>query len=95
MDINIKIYHQRIESLINTNFDFLVSRALANLNKLFYYSQKLMNNNTVLIFLKGKGVKEEIHEASKYWRFYYELYQSFSNKSGKIIVIKGLNKINE
>ena len=53
-----------------------------------------MNNNTVLIFLKGKGVKEEIHEASKYWKFYYELYQSFSNKSGKIIVIKGLNKIN-
>ena len=94
LNIEAIIYHQRIESLINTNFDFLVSRALANLNKLFYYSQKLTNNNTVLIFLKGKGVKEEIHEASKYWRFYYELYQSFSNKSGKIIVIKGLNKIN-
>ena len=75
------IYHQRIESLINTNFDYLVSRALANLNKLFYYSQKLMNNNTVLIFLKGKGVKEEIHEANKYWKFYYELYPSFSTSS--------------
>ena len=94
LNIKATIYHQRIESPINKKFDFLISRALANLNQLFYYSQKLLNNKTILIFLKGKQTKEEIHEASKYWKFYYELYQSFSNKRGKVIIIKGLNKIN-
>ena len=94
MNINIKIYHQRIESLIDKKFDYLVSRALANLNKLFFYSQKLLNNNTVLIFLKGKQVKNEIHEASKCWKFRHEIYQSISDKRGSVVIIRGLNKIN-
>ena len=50
LNIDAIIYHQRIETLINKKFDYLVSRALANLNKLFFYSQKLLNKHTVLIF---------------------------------------------
>ena len=69
LNIEVKIYHQRIESLINKKFNYLISRALANLNNLFFYSQKLIDKNTVLIFLKGKHVKDEIHEASKCWKF--------------------------
>jgi len=95
LNIKVNIYHQRVESLNNRKFDYLVSRALANLNKLFFYSQKLSDNNTVLIFLKGKRVKDEINEASKCWKFHHELHKSISDKRGKIVIVKGLKKINE
>ena len=94
LNIKTKIYHQRIESLINKKFDYLISRAVASLSQLFYYSQKLLNKNTILIFLKGKNVKEEIKEANMKWKFKHELYQSISSKNGNIVIIKNLRKIN-
>jgi len=94
LNIKTKIYHQRIETLINKKFDYLISRAVTNLSQLFYYSQKLLNKNTILIFLKGKNVKEEIKEANMKWKFKHELYQSISNKRGNIVIIKNLRKIN-
>ena len=94
LNIKTKIYHQRIETLINKKFDYLISRAVTNLSQLFYYSQKLLNKNTILIFLKGKNVKEEIKEANMKWKFKHELCQSISNKRGNIVIIKNLRKIN-
>ena len=94
LNIGVKIYHNRIESLIHKKFDYLISRALANLSKLFFYSHNLINKDTVLIFLKGKQVKNEIHEASKRWKFRHEIYQSISDKRGSVVIIRGLNKIN-
>ena len=95
LNIKVNIYHKRIESLGNIKFDYLVSRALASLSKLFFYSQKLLDNNTILIFLKGEQVKDEINEASEHWKFHHELYKSISDKRGNIVVIRGLNKIND
>ena len=94
LNIKVNIYHQRIESLANKKFDYLVSRALANISKLFYYSQKLLDSNTVLIFLKGKHAKDEINEANECWKFHHELHQSISDKRGNIVIVRGLNKIN-
>ena len=50
LDIGVKIVLSRIEKLNNLKFDFLISRALANLNKLFFYSHKLTKEDTFLIF---------------------------------------------
>ena len=94
LDIKANIYHKRIESLTNIKFDYLVSRALANLSKLFFYSQKLLDNNTILIFLKGEQAKDEINEASKCWKFHHELHQSISDKRGNIVVVRDLSNIN-
>lgn len=95
LNIRVKVYHQRIESLINKKFDYLVSRAVTNLNKLFYYSQAFLNKNSILIFLKGKSIKDEIQIANKQWEFTHSLYQSNSNRCGKIIIVKNLNRIYE
>lgn len=92
LNINVKIYHQRVETLLNMKFDYIISRAMCNLNKLCLYSYRLINKKTVLIFLKGKNVNKELQEALKNWSFYYDIYQSFSDKRGKIIVIKDLVK---
>ena len=48
-----------------------------------------------MIFLKGEHAKDEINEASEHWKFHHELYKSISDKRGNIVVIRGLNKIND
>ena len=90
LDISVKIFLSRIEKLNNSKFDFLISRALANLNKLFIYSHKLTDKDTVLIFLKGKKVKNEIQEAKKIWSFNSEIYPSQSDERGSVLIIKKL-----
>ena len=90
LDISVKIFLNRIEKLNNSKFDFLISRALANLNKLFIYSHKLTDKDTVLIFLKGKKVKNEIQEAKKIWSFNSEIYPSQSDERGRVLIIKKL-----
>ena len=95
LDISVKIFLTRIEKLNNPRFDFLISRALANLNKLFIYSHKLTDKDTVLIFLKGKTVNEEIFEAKKNWKFEFQKYQSVSDIRGVILVIERLSRTND
>ena len=90
LDISVKIFLSRIEKLNNSKFDFLISRALANLNKLFIYSHKLTDKDTVLIFLKGKKVKNEIQEAKKIWSFNSEIHPSQSDERGSVLIIKNL-----
>ena len=74
-------------------FDIIVSRALANINLLLEFSQNLSNQNTKLIFLKGKKIYEEIDEAKKYWKFNYELIDSITSSEGKIIIINDFKKL--
>ena len=95
LDIKPKIYLNRIENLKNIKFDFLISRALANLCKLFFYSHCFVKKKTVLIFLKGKTVKQEIEQAKTKWEFFYETYKSISDKRGSVLVIKNLKKRND
>ena len=83
----------RLENIKNLSFDIITSRALANLNKLFTYSQKFLKKNTVLIFLKGKTVNEEIEIAKKNWIFDFSKHQSISDSRGCLIIIKNLKKI--
>ena len=80
----------RLEKIKNLKFDVITSRALANLDKLFAYSQKFIKKNTVLIFLKGKTVNEEIEFAKKRWSFNIIKHQSVSDQRGSLIIIKNL-----
>ena len=93
LDIKVNIFPSRIEEMKTKNYDFLISRALADLSKLFTYSHKFLSNNTVLIFLKGENVNDEIKEAKKYWSFNTKIYQSQSDKRGKVLFINNLNFI--
>ncbi len=93
LNIKAKTYLQRIESLKNKKYDFLISRALSNLSNLFIYSQIFIKKNTVLVFLKGKNVKDEINNAQKIWSFDCKKHVSLSNKDGRVLVISNLKKI--
>ena len=92
MNLSAKIILERLENINNVKFDIITSRALASLNKLFSYSQKFMKKNTLLIFLKGKTVNEELKEAQKKWIFQFQKHKSISDSRGAILIIKSLKK---
>ena len=93
MNLKVKIALDRIENKENEKYDIITSRALANLSKLFTYSHNFLKKNTVLIFLKGKTVNDEILDANKVWKFEYQKHVSLSDKGGNLLVIRNLKKL--
>ena len=90
---NIFIHHSRIENLkITNNFEYISARAVASLDKLLKYSFKFYKNGMYCIFLKGKTVSKEIEIAKKKFVFDFKSVNSITNKDGKILLIKNINK---
>ena len=92
LNLTFDIFLGRVEEMESRKFDIITSRALAKLTKLFSYSQKFIKKNSVLIFLKGKAVNEELLEARKNWKFICEKKQSLSDARGSILIIRDLTK---
>ena len=92
MNLKINLILDRLENINNSKFDIITSRALANLEKLLSYSQKFMKKNTVLIFLKGKTVNDELKEAQKKWIFKFQKFKSISDSRGSILIIMNIKK---
>ena len=92
---NIFIHHSRIENLkIINNFDYISARAVSSLDRLLKYSFKFYKNGMYCIFLKGKTVSKEIEIAKKKFVFDFKSVNSITNKDGKILLIKNINKKN-
>jgi 16S rRNA (guanine527-N7)-methyltransferase len=92
LNLQTNIVLGRLENIKIKKFDIITSRALAALGTLLTYSQKFIKKNTVLIFLKGKTVNEELNEAKKNWNFDYRKHQSISDSRGVILTIKNISK---
>ena len=92
LNLSFNIIYSRIENFKNIKFDIIISRALAKLDKLLFYSSFLSHKNTKLIFLKGMKVDQEINEAKHGWSFTYSLEQSLSDPRGKLIIIRNFKK---
>lgn len=68
---NITVQHIRVEEIKDKKFDVVVSRAVATLKDLWYWSSPLLNKKPVdqpkkitgLICLKGGDLNKEIHES--------------------------------
>ena len=92
MGLSSKLILSRIENMNNLKYDIVTSRALSKLTNLISYSQKFLKKNTVLIFLKGKTVNEEIQDAQKKWIFQINKHQSVSDPRGTVLVLRNLRK---
>lgn len=68
---NVTVQHTRAEDIKDKKFDVVVSRAVAPVKDLWYWSRPLLNKRPVdqpkkisgLICLKGGDLKKEIHES--------------------------------
>ncbi len=92
-NLEIKTICTRVEKIRNQKFDFIICRAFAPLAKLLDYSRFFTKKNTSLLFLKGRSVKKEIHDAKKSYSFDYDLYPSQSEGDGYVLKIKKYKKL--
>jgi len=86
------IHHGRIENMLPklTNIDIVTARALASLDDLLAYSNLLLKNGAVGLFMKGQDAEEELTKAQKRWHFTYTLYPSMTESQSRIIVVENL-----
>ena len=83
-DTKVTILTSRIED-ISENFDTICARGFASLRKLIFLLSKHADCG---VFLKGEKLNQELTEAQKYYDFKYKIYDSETEVSGKIIVVR-------
>ena len=88
---NAKVLHGRIEeTTLAKPPDIIVARALAPLNKLLGYAQKIAGPTTRLLLLKGQDVEGELTEAAKSWHMEVKRHPSRTDPGGVILEIGNL-----
>lgn len=92
LNLNIEVINDRIENIKAENIDLISSRAMASLDKLIDYSKPFCNKNTRLIFPKGSKYKDEIDLSLKTWKFDFDVIQSKTDETGKILYIRNIRR---
>ena len=80
----VRILTARVED-ISERFDTICARGFSSLQKLILLVLKHANCG---VFLKGEKLDQELSEAQKYYNFKYEISDSKTDVTGKIIVVK-------
>ena len=82
-DTKVNLITDRIEN-VDGQFDTVTARGFSNLTSLIDLTQKYSKYG---IFLKGESLGKEILEAQKKFRFNFDIFQSKTSESGKIISV--------
>ena len=91
LDLPARIHHSRAERLIPPlALEVVTARACAPLPRLFSYAAHFFAAGAKGLFLKGRGVEEELTAARGSWTFTSELIQSRSDPAGRLVRIEGL-----
>jgi len=96
LGLKAKIHQLRIENYsaqnIESGYDLITARALADLDKLFEYAYRFVMPQTTLIFPKGARWREEVEVANRSWHFDFESIPSLTHANASLLVIKNLYK---
>lgn len=88
----VNVVNQRIEN-VKLDCDILTSRACAQLEKIFAYTQHINVRNKYLLF-KGEQYQKEIEIAKKRWSFCHSVYDSETSNNSKILEISNIHDKN-
>ena len=84
-DTKLFIHAQRLEKCPRFRVDVVTARAFAPLPDLLDQVEDFLDTHSILLFLKGKTVGEELTEARKGWKMRATLHQSVSDPSGTVL----------
>lgn len=90
INLPVSVHIERIEQFVPNwrgQIDIVSARAVAPLTKLLDYAAPLIERGAKCLFLKGQDVALELTEASKYWKFQYELETSVTDSRARIVVV--------
>lgn len=83
------IITNRIEN-VEEKFGTVTARGFAELKILIGFAKKYSNYG---VFLKGEKVNQEIENAKKLFNFEYEIFNSVTDKSGRIVVVYDIKDV--
>ncbi len=92
-ELDVIIHAKRIEMAEVKNVKLITARALADLNKLFEYSEPFLNSDTICLFQKGQNGEQEVIDAKKNWSFDLEEFKSISDDNAYIYKCSNLVKL--
>ena len=90
--LNVKVVNNSIDCIEPLNADILTARAFSELKDLIQIANDHRKSQGVCLFLKGENYKLELDKTLNYWFFDYDVFDSLSNPSGKIIRVKQILK---
>jgi 16S rRNA (guanine527-N7)-methyltransferase len=72
--------------------DVVTARALAPLPELLEISQRFLAPHGICLFLKGRGVEEELTTAQKAWKIRVDRRPSLTDRSGCILRLEAITR---
>ena len=93
MDVPVTVHTARIENWKpggDKKPDVISARALAPLPQLLEWTSAFWGKQTLGLFLKGQGAREELTQANKDWIFEAEAIASQTDGSGTVLKLRGL-----
>ena len=92
LNLKVKVVNNSIGSIESLNADILTARAFSELKDLIQIADQHRKEKGICLFLKGENYKFELDKTLNYWFFDYDVVDSLSNPSGKIIRVKKILK---
>ena len=92
LNLNVNVVNNNVDTIEPLNADILTARAFSELKKLIELSVRHRKERGVSLFLKGENYRLELDKTLNYWFFDYDIFDSLSNSSGKIIRVKKIFK---
>ena len=92
LNLSVEVVNENIDTLEPLNADILTARAFSELNKLIEIAFRHRKKEGICLFLKGENYRMELDKTLNYWFFDYDIVESLSSSSGKIIRVKKIFK---
>jgi 16S rRNA (guanine527-N7)-methyltransferase len=86
------LHPNRIEKAAPIRADLVTARALAPLVDLLDHAEHFRDTHSILLFLKGQGVSEELTQAGKGWTMSATLHPSVTDPSGTILRLEQVTR---
>ena len=92
LNLSVEVVNDNIDTLEPLNADILTARAFSELNNLIEIAFRHRKKEGICLFLKGENYRIELDKTLNYWFFDYDMVDSLSSSSGKIIRVKKIVK---
>jgi 16S rRNA (guanine527-N7)-methyltransferase len=88
----VTLHQKRIADVPGFAADVITARALAPLSDLLDHGARFCVPHSILLFLKGETLSEELTQAAKVWNMSHRLVPSISDPSGTILRLEKVTR---
>lgn len=89
----VTIHAERIEDVPAFSADLVTARALANLPELLDLAEKFVSRHSILLFLKGRRVDEELTRALERWKMRVRKIPSQTDSDATILRLEAIFRV--